>query len=148
MPLNVMLCCNDDRNGDFLGRAEAIEVEDIQLEGGSVTCNWISRRLSRAKSYEGDSTLRIGRLFIPCLEYRTWVGNCCWDCAKIRAVHALRIINYLAKARWHAVEAEYRIFDAINERRVVTADEWMRYSIDLVCAATPVQRETTERLVL
>lgn len=127
MPLQVMLCCNDWRNGNFLGRAESVEIHDVSLEGGSVTCNWINKRINSAKSYEGTSTLRIGRLLVPCLGYKTWVGNWCWDCATVRAVHALKIINYLAKSRFHAIEAEAEIYEAVNDRHVVTPDEWKRY---------------------
>jgi hypothetical protein len=128
MPIEVMLCCNDHRNGNFLGYAEAIEVHDVSLVGGRVTVGFKSEKLASAKSYQGEHTLRIGRLVIPCLGYQTWVGNWCWDCATVRGIESWRIINYLAgKPEWYCEKAECSIYEAFNDRCVVTIEEWKRY---------------------
>lgn len=128
MPTKIMLACNDWRNGNWLGVCESVEIADITLVGGRVTSAHSSERLINAKAYEGDTTLRVGRVSIPCLSYKTWVGNWCWDCASVRAIHALKVMNYLAgKPDWHCEEAEFEIFKAFNDRRVVTVDEWKRY---------------------
>lgn len=127
MPITVMLCCNDPNNGLFLGKAESIEVGDIELEGPSIAISYKEQKLSRASPMEGEHTLRIGRLQVPALGYKTWVGNWCWDAAKVRGVHALRILNFLAaKPHWHCTQAVCEIYEAFNDRRKITPDEWKR----------------------
>lgn len=123
-----MLCCNDHRSGVFLGYAEAVEVQEVSLVGGRVSVNYEMKKLARAQTVEGDHTLRIGRIRVPALGYKTWVGNWCWDLVHVRAVHALTILNYLAsKSDWHCEEAECSIFEAFNDRRLVTPEEWKKY---------------------
>lgn len=127
MPLTVMLCCNDYRNGNYLGYVESIEIEEITLEGARMRIGWDDKPPRGAKSYEGEATLRIGRLRVPALSYKTWVGNWCWDAAWVRGIHALRILNFLAaKEHWHCTEAPCEVYEAFNDRRIVTVAEWKR----------------------
>ena len=129
MPLTLALCCNDPDNGNFEGYAESIEIHDVELEGPRVTCNHLPGKPPKGShKFEGEDGLRVGRCVIPCLDYKTWYGNWCWDAARVRAVHALRVLNYLVEKRgWHCVQAGTEIFEAINERHRVTVQEWKRY---------------------
>ena len=129
MLIKICLCCNDYRNGNFIGLAETVEIHDVTIEGNPVTCGHLDCRPPKGSTkIEGEDGLRIGRIVIPCLSYKTWYGNWCWDSAAVRAVHALRVLNYLVQKRgWRCTEAENEIFTAINDRHHVTVSEWKRY---------------------
>ena len=120
MAIHIMLCCNDYHNGAFLGYAESIEVGDITMVDGRVTVGYEEKKLKDSGPAEGDATLRIGRLRVPCLGYQTWVGNWCWDCAFVRAVHVQRILNYLIKRGFHCEQGPCALFDKINARQDIT----------------------------
>lgn len=129
MALRVMLCCNDWRNGNFTGFADSVEIEDVRLVGGRVAVRYDhGKRVPGAHSIEGDDTLRFGRIRVPALAYVTWVGNWCWDCASVRSIHALTLLNYLAvKLDWHTEDTAEEIAEAFDKRKVITPSEWKRY---------------------
>jgi len=117
VPIRICYACNDPRNGDDLGRSEAIEFtladETVRLVGGSVV----------TKLAEGR--LQIGRVYVPVLASSTWHGNWCWDSALVHLAPARDAWNYLAKRRnWHCEEGPELLFDAFNARRELTAGEW------------------------
>ena len=63
MALDLMLGCNDHRNGRFLGKADTIDVHGVRLVGGTVTCNWIHGSAPKwAHRVEGAPR---GRILIP-----------------------------------------------------------------------------------
>ena len=97
MPVTIMLCCNDWRNGNPTPYAESVELFECQLSGGRVRVDWDKKPLPESKPYQGEQTLRVGKLRLPCLAYNTWVGNWCWDAASIRLIYAVEIWNYLAE---------------------------------------------------
>ena len=115
MPISIELCCNDWRNGVDQGYAENIKLFECDLTGGRVRTDWLRDRRPNAIAADGDSTLRIGRLLLPCLSYRTWHGNWCWDSARVRLIHAVAIWNYLAKKPdWHCEGGPCELYDLFN----------------------------------
>lgn len=126
MPITIMLCCNDYRNGEFLGYAENIEIDEVEMVGGRVAVRGGLEPPATSKPIEGEEGLRIGRIVVPCLSYKTWVGNWCWDAAQVRAVHALKIVNYLIAAKWHCEDGPYAQYEAVNKGLPISPDEWLR----------------------
>ncbi len=115
MPILVELCCNNPDNGFDQGYAEAVEMFDCTLVGGRVRTAWKPDPPSGVKPYEGVSTLIVGRLSLPCLQYQPHFGNWCWDAARLRLIHAVKIWNYLAaKQDWHCEEAPEELFALFN----------------------------------
>lgn len=127
MALRIALCCNDPDNGNFLGKAEHVEIEGIELYGPEVTCNQEDRKLKSAGPAEGDTVLRVGRCVVSCLGYRTWWGNWCWDAASVRAVNALKVLNYLISRGWRCEQAACEVYNAINEGKPIKPEQWKRW---------------------
>jgi hypothetical protein len=128
LALNLELCCNDPDSGSFTGRFDFANVHDVNLVGGSITCGSAKPPKWTVPNVEGGDGLRVGRIVVPVLDYTYGYGNWCWDRWKVRAVHALRVLNYLAaKKDWHCEEAAEEIYTAFNERRKITPEEWKRY---------------------
>lgn len=99
----VMLAVNNWRNGSHQGFIDQIEFDDwLKLEGLRTACR-----------HEKDGTLRIGRRHFPIRGYGTWVGNWCWDAARVTTEVAQEIAEYLrASGRWSCFEAEEHVFEA------------------------------------
>ena len=129
MPINLVFACNDYRNGLPLGYTDTVDIEvgddDIRLVGGRVTVSYDINPARDAQPYEGVHNLSVGRVKVPCLDYQKWYGNWCCDRASVRAVHALKIINYLAKKKdWHAEDAPDWFSTAFDVSRIVTPQQW------------------------
>lgn len=133
MPVTIMLCCNDWRNGNPTPYAESVELFECQLSGGRVRVDWDKKPLPESKPYQGEQTLRVGKLRLPCLAYNTWVGNWCWDAASIRLIYAVEIWNYLAeRPDWHCEAGPVKLFQLFNECGKIdprTAPEFLKAAL-------------------
>ena len=127
MPLRVMLACNDPDNGNWTGKADMVEIEGIELEGRAVSVDHYPRKMRKALSGEGIETLRIGRCVVPSLGYRRWVGNWCWDCAHVRAMNALHILNYLVSRGWRCTAGTCEVADAIDAGKAIDQNTWKSF---------------------
>jgi hypothetical protein len=113
--MHVEFCCNDPRNGAALGYFETAEMFGCTLVGGRVTLGWRCEKVAGSNAAEGDESLRVGRLVLPCLGYTAWFGNWCWDRASIRLIHAVDVWNYLAaKKDWHCEEGPDELYEMFN----------------------------------
>jgi hypothetical protein len=130
VPTSIMLACNNPDNGEFTGECDFIEFDsgsgdiEIRMQGRSVTVNFERKGHRDGGPATGDCTLRVGRITIPALGYESWVGNWCWDEARVRHVFALKVLNYLIRRGWHCEEGPSEFFDAINSGRQLTPNEW------------------------
>jgi hypothetical protein len=127
MAIRIDMCCNDPDNGSWTGKAEYIHIQDVELYGPVVSVNHEGRKLKSARPAEGDTTLRIGRVVVPCLGYKTWYGNWCWDAAAVRAVNALKILNYLIGRGWKCEQAACEVYDAINAGHPIDPQRWKEF---------------------
>ena len=113
--VEVDFCCNEGRNGVDTGRAEAIEIGEMRLVGGSVVLKQI-----------GPRHVRVGRIKLLFGHYKYGVGNWCWDGYWFTKWGVLKLIGYLQKQKdWHceeAPEAQYEKFNA--KTRFVMQDLW------------------------
>ncbi len=103
--VQVDFACNDER-GLFTGYAEAIQIGDLSLRGGSITLKQV-----------GPRHVRLGRLKLLFGHYKYGVGNWCWDGYWVRKEGALRLINYLMRQKyWHCEEAPEKLFDKFEQK--------------------------------
>lgn len=98
----VMLCMNDDRNGNNLERCSGIHVQHdddlftgtIELESDMLAppsrmtvCRYIPRPT-------GGNLLQFGRRRFRCTGWREWIGNWCWNGTWMERAEARRFIAY------------------------------------------------------
>lgn len=93
----VMFACNSDRNGVFLGRCDAVHIDDecIRLHGP-----WL--RLTEPT--KDRPWLRFGRRRFGTLGWKEWVGNWCWNAAWMSRDEARRLVAYALKRGFDAEE--------------------------------------------
>lgn len=130
MPFTVMVCCNDYRNGNPTGRFESLEIFDCELTGLPMTFSCEDRHHRERNSGTGDMTARFGRLTVPALSYKSWVGNWCWDAVSVRLIYAVRIWNHLVSTgNWHCEGGPCELFDLFNSKGMIdpkTAPDFLR----------------------
>lgn len=126
MSVRVDFFCNDPDNGIFVGKFHRMQVScgdlDMEFEGP-----WFQKEGIVFRLDNGGEHAIIGRLRIPILGYRERVGNWCWNAIWVPWPRALEIINYLGRNKvqdWHMIEGPCKLFDAFNERHVITPLEW------------------------
>jgi hypothetical protein len=136
MAIHVDFACNDPDNGNPVGKFHQLQVQagvdDMEFEGPCYQRDGVIFRM------EGEMA-HVGRLRIPVLAYRSWVGNWCWDRIYVSWVHALEIINYLGKLEkqgWHMSCGPEQLFEAFNERHAITPAEW-KTNTELNASLTP-----------
>lgn len=119
MPVLIMFCCNDWRNGNCLGQADSFELFGCEIEGGApIRIDYKPKKLPGSNVADGDHTLIFGRLKIPCISWSSWVGNWCWDAAKVRHVHAVECWNYLvARKDYQCVHGPEKLFEGFNQHK-------------------------------
>lgn len=114
--MQLLMACNDD-NGNHQGFAEQIqfEMDDnfdpvLELEG-VISCE-IVFRVSRGVT---TGRLRLSHRWFPIEGYGTWVGNMCWDAARITTETAAAIANYLlALKKLDCVAGQVELYEAWN----------------------------------
>ncbi len=100
----VMLCCNDHRNGLFIGRLVAIELLGLSLAHDDFIDGC-------AVSFLGDNRIRISRRIFTYSGQREWVGNWCWNAITMVPLEAKRLLRYLRETgAWHCEEGPTRLF--------------------------------------
>lgn len=127
--VTLMLACTDTRNGVHPGHCDQIEVYAewlkgdvlISLEGRPWQCR-ISCK-DPGNGYQGS--LHFGHLRLPWIPAQSWVGNSCWDAVQVPLSAAARLVHTLQKSpSWSLIEAEALCFQAWQEERPRTPEEW------------------------
>src|SRR5579859_6866537 len=91
--MEIDFACNDYRNGDCLGRFEAVNVtwpggiEYIEFECDTTTVEW------------KDAKLHVGRVAVASGRKLMWIGNWCWDGCYVTPEDCARILVYLRDKR-------------------------------------------------
>src|SRR5688572_27825052 len=106
----LMFCCNNPDNGVNIGMADAFQFDDlIELEGTFVICRHVN-----------DSMLKISHRQFPILSYSTWIGNWCWDGARVTIPVANAIANYLRSLnKFNCIQGEASLYDAWDEKQSI-----------------------------
>lgn len=105
----LMFCTNDPDNGSHTGRSDSFEFDDLmRLEGGSVVCRHIG------------NSIKIHRRKYPILSYGSWIGNWCWDGARVTVETANAIANYLQSLdEFSCNEAEEGLYEAWQAKQPI-----------------------------
>jgi hypothetical protein len=113
--IDVMLCVNDPDNGSHTGRVDGVDLHDddiaMSLRGQSLKCTLVG------------GVLRIGHVTVEAITYQTWVGNWCWDCAKVQLSDAARIVNYLRRRKWDCEQGYTHLYEAFEAGKDINADD-------------------------
>lgn len=123
--ITLILGCNDER-GNPTGRAETIDIhtEDgdrIALVGGQVSIGLETPKDRSLFPYR----VKIGRVDVPAVAYREWVGNWCCDAVTLRKSDAIRVLNYIVNKRdWHVEELPTALEPYLKPGRQLTVMEW------------------------
>lgn len=108
----LMFCVNEPDYGQNTGKADAFEFDGfdtMKIEGLPVTC----KRIGRDK-------LKISRRTFPILSYGSWIGNWCWDGARVTVETANEIAAYLKSlGKFDCVEGEESLYDAWHENKII-----------------------------
>jgi hypothetical protein len=103
----IAFCCNDHRNGMFIGRFDAVNFslagELVELEGPPT----VIRILDKGR-------LQISRYLFRHRGYTEWVGNWCWD--EFWIPEAARLLRVLRKRGFTCHCAPTRFFEAFNRK--------------------------------
>lgn len=109
----IMLCCNDHRNGIFAHRLSALEIgPNMTFE----STRWYESQQPRMRwlmmKEGGTYGIAIAGKHFPIVGYRSWVGNWCWDMAVMEGCTVLELLNWPRLRRFFDVtEAESRLFN-------------------------------------
>ena len=100
-----MFCCNNPDNGVNTPFADAFDFDNlIELEGVPIVCR---------QMYGDPYKLRISRRMFPIVSYGTWIGNWCWDGARVTIPVANAIANYLQSMdKFNCIQGEESLYDA------------------------------------
>lgn len=108
----VHIACNDYRNGNFCGRLEAVQYNELELvcAAGSVAISFLPQQ-----------RVRISRRVFEYVGRKAWVGNWCWDAISMPKKEAHRLIGYLREAgRWQCEGGPVRLCDWYDRPSVLT----------------------------
>lgn len=96
-PVRVSFACNSHRNGNFLGRFEAVEID---MGGGDLVA--LSSRDGRAPRLrwligEGSNVIavKVHRRRYRAHYRQRWEGNWCWDACQMTVPEARRLLAWL-----------------------------------------------------
>jgi hypothetical protein len=114
--MDIHFACNDE-HGNFMGRAERIQIGDLSLE---CTLMYSGVKLET----EAGQLLRVGRILVPFSGYRYGVGNWCWDGYRIADEDVLKIIHYLQKQKyWTCHEGPCDQYEKFNAKQSFTVED-------------------------
>ncbi len=101
--IDIMFCCNDYRNGHFLGKFDQVSVEryEIQLDGPPTALRRVNDRL-----------VKIGRREFKCGGWAEWVGNWCWD--QLTIMDGADLLMYLRAKGFVCSEAPANLYERWN----------------------------------
>lgn len=117
------IACNDYRNGLPQHYADAFDFGTdaplLCLRDGRVRY-----RVETSPNSNKVRYLHIGRLKVRCLGYSTWVGNWCWDAARVSIDDAARLLAYLQRSgRWTCEEGATKLFRLWHAGEPITVDD-------------------------
>lgn len=125
--IDLMLCVNDPDNGVDTGRVDGIDVAFVgnpesllELRGQPLVCRTIQGADGR------PHILRVGRVNAAIITYQGWVGNWCWDMARVNLEDALRVINYVQRRGWQCEMGEITLYDAFAAGVGITGEMLQR----------------------
>lgn len=116
--VDVSLCCNDPRNGNFAGRVVQLDITDwitLDGEGAAIRCR-----------LHPTNVIQIGDLKLPYRRSVDWYGNWCWLMVEIAVPDAIRLIEFCRQRGWSCDEAEselYRVYTSGLALRPSGADD-------------------------
>lgn len=152
----VMLCMNDDRNGNNLERCCGIHVQHdddlftgtIELESDVLAppsrmtvCRYIPRPVS-----QGGSLLQFSRRRFRCRGWREWIGNWCWNGTWMERAEAKRFIAYAVSYAGFTITAGPDTCDLLpleTETEVATHRAQLARSGSSVTRASDIPRPAT-----
>lgn len=91
MRLLLSFACNDPADGSCLNRFDQFRIEredpwdETQLEGRPMVVRF----------HETTRYLQVGRRSFPAKGFATWVGNWCWDGARVDEKAGKQVVDYL-----------------------------------------------------
>lgn len=128
--INLMLCVNNE-NGIHTGKVDGIDLyvggidNLLQLRGQPLNCHVWAQLNNEGRS------IKIGHIGLWATSYREYVGNICWNNARVQLREAVRVINYVRRRGWYCelgydylyykFDAGQDITDADLERAVCEA---------------------------
>lgn len=108
----VMLAVNDPQNGNFAGDCISVDISDVIRVGGDEAALPVAFVHDRSASANLGGVLVIETERYRYWNYRGWVGNWCWDAARMKVEDVAKLLEQLRSAHWTCVEAESALFDA------------------------------------
>ena len=116
--LLIMFCCNDPDNGSNTGRADAFSFDNmIELDGPFIICKKAN-----------DHLLQINRRSFPIMSYQTWIGNWCWDGARVTIPVANAIANYLLSLdKFRCGAGESSLYDAWQAKSHISFENVLEF---------------------
>jgi len=115
----VSFACNDYRNGNLGESVENVHLDDeeIQLVGRSLTY----------REHDRDGKVQVGRRRFAHEGITPWLGNWCWNGARMQVPEARRLVAYLLERGWSAEQWPTKgpwadLFDEHGRARKVTPE--------------------------
>ena len=136
--IHVMFLCNDSRNGHFLGRLASVHIDDwIELDGPQTLIDRDGNEIDEDEDdhcdaesvgvtefVADDDIVAIGSSGVfPHKGYREWVGNWCWDCARMEPAIVVRMLNALMVAGWDCHSGASSLFQKWKARTPLTVED-------------------------
>lgn len=121
--IDLMICVNDPDNGCDTERVDGIDVESegtdqlLELRGQPLVCRTFQDPGGKVVQ------LQIGRLKMPVYGYGSWVGNWCWDCARVDLADAVRVINYVQRRGWDCEAGWTSLYEAFAEGKEFSVEQ-------------------------
>lgn len=119
--LRIAFACNDHRNGDFLGRATAANVESLYRVGRHPWDAELAHddwgRGCRLTVDDKLMKLRIHGIWFPFKARRSWFGNWCWEAFEFERGTGKRLLLLMReRGPWHCEAAASTFFRWWNRK--------------------------------
>ena len=119
--LRIAFACNDHRNGDFLGRATAANVESLYRVGRHPWDAELAHddwgRGCRLTVDDKLMKLRIHGIWFPFKARRSWLGNWCWEAFEFERGTGKRLLLLMReRGPWHCEAAASTFFRWWNRK--------------------------------
>lgn len=106
----VGLCCNSHRNGVFIGKLRAVNIEigdhelSIATFGGSPFIEFVGETLIKIVGGKKSTAANRSFSYSPSSHVH-WVGNWCWDEVTMERAEAMKMLRWLARRGWYTAES-------------------------------------------
>lgn len=121
----LAMACNDYRNGNHKGFADAINITDETGDGLHLVGDRpLSCGVTKSTNSGMPRFLRIGHLRLRIHSYSTWVGSWVWDEASMDASELAKAVNYLHKRGWHCEGGYVELSDKYEGDEAFTANDF------------------------